>query len=200
MKDERRQIDFEDVLLVTAGMIESEPRVAEQVRAQYRFFVVDEYQDVSPAAAASCSSSGSAIAHRPLRRRRREPDDLLVRGGVERVPAGVRIDATTTPTILRLERNYRSAPAVLDTANRLMRGRAGCARAECRRSTREARRADVAEPSHRSRTPTNSPRRGPWPRASAAASRGTRARADRRAHTASTRRRRSSSARSPRSA
>ncbi|MDQ1572569.1 MAG: ATP-dependent helicase UvrD/PcrA, partial [Actinomycetota bacterium] len=48
MKDERRQMDFEDVLLATAGMIESEPRVAQQVREQYRFFVVDEYQDVSP--------------------------------------------------------------------------------------------------------------------------------------------------------
>ena len=29
-------------------MIELEPRVAQQVREQYRFFVVDEYQDVSP--------------------------------------------------------------------------------------------------------------------------------------------------------
>ena len=36
------------MLLATAGMIESEPWVAEQVREQYRFFVVDEYQDVSP--------------------------------------------------------------------------------------------------------------------------------------------------------
>src|SRR5690606_26382887 len=49
LKDERRQVDFEDVLLACAGMLESEPRVADQVRAQYRFFVVDEYQDVSPA-------------------------------------------------------------------------------------------------------------------------------------------------------
>src|SRR5690606_5758019 len=49
LKDERRQLDFEDVLLACAGMLESEPRVADQVRSQYRFFVVDEYQDVSPA-------------------------------------------------------------------------------------------------------------------------------------------------------
>ncbi len=48
LKDDRRQIDFEDVLLAAAGMIEAEPRVAQQVREQYRFFVVDEYQDVSP--------------------------------------------------------------------------------------------------------------------------------------------------------
>ena len=48
LKDERRQLDFEDVLLATAGMIETEARVAQQVREQYRFFVIDEYQDVSP--------------------------------------------------------------------------------------------------------------------------------------------------------
>ncbi|ERK72255.1 hypothetical protein N136_01387, partial [Leifsonia aquatica ATCC 14665] len=47
LKDERKQIDFEDVLLVCAGMIEMEPSVAMQVREQYRYFVVDEYQDVS---------------------------------------------------------------------------------------------------------------------------------------------------------
>src|SRR5699024_3783092 len=45
LKDERRQIDFEDVLLLCAGMLEQEPRVAMHVREQYRFFVVDEYQD-----------------------------------------------------------------------------------------------------------------------------------------------------------
>jgi DNA helicase-2/ATP-dependent DNA helicase PcrA len=48
LKDERRMLDFEDVLLATAGMIEAEPSVAMQVREGYRHFVVDEYQDVSP--------------------------------------------------------------------------------------------------------------------------------------------------------
>lgn len=48
LKDERRQIDFEDVLLATAGMLELEPWVTQRVREQYRFLVVDEYQDVSP--------------------------------------------------------------------------------------------------------------------------------------------------------
>lgn len=48
VKDERRQLDFEDILLATAGMIEVEPWVAGQIREQYRFFVVDEYQDISP--------------------------------------------------------------------------------------------------------------------------------------------------------
>ena len=48
LKDERRQMDFEDVLLATAGMLSREPGVLQQVRDQYRYFTVDEYQDVSP--------------------------------------------------------------------------------------------------------------------------------------------------------
>jgi DNA helicase-2/ATP-dependent DNA helicase PcrA len=123
IKDERRQIDFEDVLLVTAGMIEAEPRVAEQVRSQYRFFVVDEYQDVSP------------LQQELLELWLGSRTDLCVVGDASQtiysfagataeflLGFGSRYDDAT---ILRLERNYRSAPAVLDTANRLMRGRPG---------------------------------------------------------------------------
>lgn len=48
LKDERNLIDFEDVLLLTVGILEEDEQVAATVRAQYRHFVVDEYQDVSP--------------------------------------------------------------------------------------------------------------------------------------------------------
>ncbi|MDO4665193.1 MAG: ATP-dependent DNA helicase UvrD2 [Actinomycetaceae bacterium] len=48
VKSERAVIDFEDVLLLTAGMIAERPDIARQIRAQYRHFVVDEFQDVSP--------------------------------------------------------------------------------------------------------------------------------------------------------
>ena len=48
LKDERRQMDFEDVLLACAGMLETEAHVVAAVREQYRHFTVDEYQDVSP--------------------------------------------------------------------------------------------------------------------------------------------------------
>ncbi len=41
-------LDFEDILVVLAGMLEEERSVREQVRDQYRFFTVDEYQDISP--------------------------------------------------------------------------------------------------------------------------------------------------------
>ena len=36
------------LLLLTVGMLEDRRDVADQVRAQYQHFVVDEYQDVSP--------------------------------------------------------------------------------------------------------------------------------------------------------
>ncbi len=48
LKDERRELDFEDVLLATLGLLESEAWVRDRVHEEFRFFVVDEFQDVSP--------------------------------------------------------------------------------------------------------------------------------------------------------
>jgi DNA helicase-2/ATP-dependent DNA helicase PcrA len=123
LKDERKQIDFEDVLLACAGMIESEPAVAMQVREQYRFFVVDEYQDVSP------------LQHDLLALWLGTRTDLCVVGDASQTIysfAGARSDYLLGferehpgSTVVRLEQNYRSTPAVIDAANRLMRGRSG---------------------------------------------------------------------------
>lgn len=123
LKDERRQIDFEDVLLAAAGMIEAEPRVAQQVREQYRFFVVDEYQDVSP------------LQHDLLRLWLGPRTDVCVVGDVSQTIytfAGASPDYLLgfpsefeEAVVLRLEHNYRSTPAIVTTANRLMRGRPG---------------------------------------------------------------------------
>jgi len=41
-------IDFDDLLLLLAGMLDEHRDIAAEVRAQYRHFVVDEYQDVTP--------------------------------------------------------------------------------------------------------------------------------------------------------
>lgn len=123
LKDERKQIDFEDVLLACAGMIEVEPSVAMQVREQYRFFVVDEFQDVSP------------LQHQLLRLWLGTRRDLCVVGDASQTIysfAGARSEylldferENPGATVVRLEQNYRSTPAVIDTANRLMRGRSG---------------------------------------------------------------------------
>lgn len=123
LKDERRRLDFEDVLLATAGMLDDEPWVAEQVRAQYRFFVVDEFQDVSP------------LQHALLELWLGPRSELCVVGDASQTIysfTGATSDyllgfGTRFPDaeIVRLERNHRSARPVLDLANRLMRGRAG---------------------------------------------------------------------------
>jgi DNA helicase-2/ATP-dependent DNA helicase PcrA len=122
-KDERRQLDFEDVLLATAGMIEAEPRVAQQVREQYRFFVVDEYQDVSP------------LQQGLLDLWLGDRQDLCVVGDASQTIysfAGASADFLLGfPTryreasVVRLEQNYRSSPQIVATANQLMRGRPG---------------------------------------------------------------------------
>lgn len=123
LKDERRQIDFEDVLLATAGMIETEPRVAEAVRAQYRFFVVDEYQDVSPLQhdLLSLWLGGRrelcvvGDASQTIYSFAGASSDYLVRFGTEFPEARV----------VRLDANYRSSAPIIQLANRLMRGRPG---------------------------------------------------------------------------
>lgn len=47
LKAERNVIDFEDVLILTIGMFHQRPDIAKRVRQQYRYFIVDEYQDIS---------------------------------------------------------------------------------------------------------------------------------------------------------
>lgn len=123
LKDERRQLDFEDVLLACAGMIESEPRVAQQVREQYRFFVVDEYQDVSP------------LQQRLLELWLGDRQDLCVVGDASQTIysfTGASPDFLLDfprrypdASFVQLERNYRSTPAIVETANRLMRNQRG---------------------------------------------------------------------------
>ncbi|WP_394289276.1 ATP-dependent helicase [Microbacterium sp.] len=123
IKDQRRQLDFEDVLLACAGMVESEPRVATAVREQYRHFTVDEFQDVSP------------VQHRLLELWVGDRRDICVVGDASQT---IYSFAGADPRyllefpsrhddaqVVRLERNYRSDAAVLAVANELMRGRPG---------------------------------------------------------------------------
>ena len=47
IKKQELAIDFEDVLLLCAAMLEEEREVRERVQDQYRYFTIDEYQDIS---------------------------------------------------------------------------------------------------------------------------------------------------------
>lgn len=123
VKDEQGRIDFEDVLLGTLGMLETEQRVVDRVRAQYGVFLVDEYQDVSP------------LQHKLLEVWLGSREDLVVVGDAsqtiysfagasssyllefpERYPQG---------TVVKLERNYRSGEHIVRAANHIMLGRPG---------------------------------------------------------------------------
>ena len=48
IKRGQTRMDMEDVLLFAAGLLADEEAVAAQVRRQYKWLVVDEFQDVSP--------------------------------------------------------------------------------------------------------------------------------------------------------
>ena len=48
VKRDQGRMDMEDVLLFAAGLLADNEAVAAQVRRQYKWFVVDEFQDVSP--------------------------------------------------------------------------------------------------------------------------------------------------------
>ena len=115
VKQTRGVIDFEDVLLLTVGMLEERDDIARAVRQQYRHFVVDEYQDVN------------ALQQRLLELWVGERDDLTVVGD----PAQTIYSFTgASPRhllefpkrhpgaqVVRLVRNYRSSPQVVRLAN-----------------------------------------------------------------------------------
>jgi DNA helicase-2/ATP-dependent DNA helicase PcrA len=118
LKRERSVIDFEDVLLLTVGVLQERPDVAEQVRMQYQHFVVDEYQDVNP------------LQQRLLDLWLGDRDSLCVVGD-----AGQTIYSFTgaTPeyllrfrarhpraTVVKLVRDYRSTPQVVHLANGIL--------------------------------------------------------------------------------
>src|SRR3954452_13800423 len=111
-------LDFEDLLLVTAYALEEHQDVARQVRAQYRHFVVDEYQDVNPLQQRLLDAwlGGRAelcVVGDPNQTiysfTGADPDYLL--GFPDRYP-----DAE----VVKLERDYRSTPQVVSLANRLI--------------------------------------------------------------------------------
>mgnify|MGYP001607723014 CR=1 FL=1 len=117
-KNNRALMDFEDVLLYLADMIGSHTSVANEIRQQYRRFVVDEYQDVSPLQ--------QLVLDQWMGPRR----DLCVVGD----PSQTIYSFTgATPrhllefrkrfpdaTEVRLVRDYRSTPQVVGAANALL--------------------------------------------------------------------------------
>ncbi len=116
-------IDFEDVLRATVWAIEEHADVAEQIRAQYRHFVVDEYQDVNP------------LQQRLLQAWLGGRTDLCVVGDASQTIYSF-TGATSTyltnfptqypgTTLVRLERDYRSTPQIVELANQVIAAASG---------------------------------------------------------------------------
>ncbi len=123
VKGERGVIDFEDVLLLTVGILEERGDIAQTVRNQYRHFVVDEYQDVN------------ALQQRLLDLWLGDRGDICVVGDPAQTiysftgatPQHLLRFTDTHPgaATVRLVRNYRSTPQVLALANSLLTGPSG---------------------------------------------------------------------------
>lgn len=121
LKTDRHVMDFEDVLLGTAGMLENDERVAAQVRQQYRHFVVDEYQDVSP------------LQQRLLDLWLGGREEICVVGDAAQTIysfTGATPDYLLTfkrrypqAEVVKLVRDYRSTPQVVTLANTLLADR-----------------------------------------------------------------------------
>src|SRR5205823_10395497 len=115
LKRDRSVIDFEDVLLLTVAVLQDRHDIADQVRSQYRHFVVDEYQDVSP------------LQQRLLELWLGGRDELCVVGDASQTiysftgasPRHLLGFKGQYPlaTIVKLVRDYRSTPQVVKLAN-----------------------------------------------------------------------------------
>jgi DNA helicase-2/ATP-dependent DNA helicase PcrA len=119
LRRDRQLIDFESVLELTAAILFSEPVAAREVQAAFRYFTVDEFQDVNPLQ--------KLLLDAWLGGR----DELCVVGDPRQTiysftgatASYLRSFAADYPaaTVVRLVRDYRSTPQVVLLANRLAR-------------------------------------------------------------------------------
>ncbi|MEJ7752913.1 MAG: ATP-dependent DNA helicase UvrD2 [Candidatus Limnocylindrales bacterium] len=111
-------IDFDDLLLLTVDLLETDEEAVRQVRGKYSWFSVDEYQDTSP------------LQQRLLVLWLGDRRDLCVVGDEDQTiytfagatPEYLTGFATRFPDarVISLLENYRSTPQVLALANRLI--------------------------------------------------------------------------------
>jgi len=119
LRRERQLIDFESVLELTAAILGESQAAADQVRQTFRYFVVDEYQDVNP------------LQKLLLDAWLGDRDELCVVGDPNQViysftgatPSYLTGFTAEFPaaTVVRLVRDYRSTPQVVAVANQLVR-------------------------------------------------------------------------------
>ena len=120
LKAERHVMDFEDLLLITVGALQSRPDILDNVRSAYRWFTIDEFQDVSP------------LQHELLTVWRGDRDEVCAVGDVSQTIysfAGASPDFLidfarefSDATVVRLANCYRCSPQIVLAANALVVG------------------------------------------------------------------------------
>ena len=119
-KIKAQKLDWEDVLILTLGMLQAEPRVLAHVQQQYRFFTVDEYQDISP------------LQQALLEAWLGDRSDLCVVGDPNQTiytftgaSSGYLLEFLNVypdAAVINLTRNYRSTERIISIANRVVSG------------------------------------------------------------------------------
>ena len=117
LKQQRKIIDWEDALLLCVGLLRDQPRMLAHVQQQYRFFTVDEYQDIS------------VLQQSLLETWLGDRQELCVVGDPRQTIytfAGARSDFLTdfssryeSAQVFELTRNYRSSQEIVALANRV---------------------------------------------------------------------------------
>jgi DNA helicase-2/ATP-dependent DNA helicase PcrA len=117
-KARANRIDFDDLLVETVDLLETDAGAAATIRARKRWFSVDEYQDTNP------------LQQRLLELWLGERDDVCVVGDEDQTIytfTGATSDYLTGFAArhpgareITLSRNYRSSPEILTLANRLL--------------------------------------------------------------------------------
>jgi DNA helicase-2/ATP-dependent DNA helicase PcrA len=117
-KLQRRLMDWEDTLLLCTGLLRNEPRALSHFQQQYRFFTVDEYQDISP------------LQEGLLQTWLGEREEICVVGDPRQTIysfAGASSDFLLgfedrypSATVFELNRNYRSGSEIVEVANRIL--------------------------------------------------------------------------------
>lgn len=114
----KKLIDWEDVLLLCLGMLEAEPRILAHVQSQYRFFTVDEYQDISPLQQALLDMwlgdrSEICVVGDPRQ------TIYSFSGAASHFLTGFE-SRYQEAAVINLNRNYRSSQEIVDLANRVL--------------------------------------------------------------------------------
>jgi DNA helicase II / ATP-dependent DNA helicase PcrA len=123
LRRDRQLIDFEAVLELTAAILLTEPIVAREVHSAFRYFTVDEFQDVNPLQKLLLDAW---LGGREELCVVGDPQQTIYSftGATSQYLRGFAVEFPAA-TVVRLVRDYRSTPQVVAAANRLTAGGVG---------------------------------------------------------------------------